>query len=106
MAALSRTSPISCEFELLAELISRNTNEEGLSLSPDKSRTLVKRLDEIKHKVLMLEHELGIHRAHEQDSALGGVLGDLCLEVMQDGVLDTAKGDTVVRPDFRKGKRP
>ncbi|WP_417423554.1 hypothetical protein [Hoeflea sp.] len=103
-AALSRTSPISCEFELIAELISRNTSDEGLSLSPDKARTLMKRLNEIRNKIATLEHELGAHRVHEQGRAAAGVLDDLCMEVLQGGVLDAAQGAPVVYPDFRKGK--
>lgn len=104
-AALSRTSPISSEFELMAEMVVANTHKEGLTLDPDKARTLVKRLNLIREKIALLETELGVYRASEQDQAVGGVLGDLCLEVMQEGVLDGAKDGPVVYPDFRKGKR-
>jgi hypothetical protein len=104
-AALSRTSPISSEFELMTELVIANTNEEGLTLDPDKARTLIKRLNLIRDKIALIETELGVYRASEQDQAIGGVLGDLCLEVMQDGVLDAAKDSPVVYADFKKGKR-
>ena len=104
-AALSRTSPISSEFELMAEMVIANSSEQGLTLDPDKARTLIKRLNLIREKIALLETELGVYRAGEQDQAVGGVLGDLCLEVMQEGVLDAAEDGPVVYPDFRKGKR-
>lgn len=104
-AALSRTSPISPEIGLLAELISQNTSDSGLTLPLEKTEDLLARLHVLKRRIANLEHEVGAYRAIEQGHAIGGVLGDLCMEVMQDGVLDAAKGDTVVRPDFRKGKR-
>ena len=105
MAALSKTSPVSPEIGLLAELISQNTGEEGLTLPLEKAENLLTRLHVLKRRIANLEHELGAYRVTEQDQAVGGVLGDLCLEVMQEGVLDAAKEETVIRPDFRKGKR-
>jgi hypothetical protein len=104
-AALSRTAPISSEFELMAEMVVANTSEEGLSLDPDKARTLIKRLNLIRQKIAVLETELGVHRIAERDKAAGGILGDLCLEVMQGGVLDAAQDGPVIYPDFKKGKR-
>jgi hypothetical protein len=104
-AAVARTSPISGEFELMAKLIADNTDEEGLRLDPDKARTLIKRLNAIRQKIALLEDELGIHRILEQDQAVGGILGDLTLEVMQDGLLEGASETPVVYPDFTKGKR-
>ena len=104
-AALSRTSPISSEFELMAEMVVANTNENGLSLDQDTARTLIKRLNLIRKKIALLENELGAYRVEEQDMAVGGVLDDLCMEVMQGGVLDAAQHGPVVYPDFRKGKR-
>lgn len=109
-AALSRTSPVSSEIGQIAELIAQNSNDDGLYLTADRSRTLIKRLALIKRRIASLEHEVGTHRAREQDSAAAGVLGDLCMEVLQGGVLDAAQGAPVVYPDFRpesrKGKRP
>jgi len=106
MAALSRTSPISREIGLIAELVSQNMTEDGFTLPGDKAAVLLKRLELIKRAIAMLEHELGIHRAKEQESAAAGILDDLCMEVLQGGVLDTARDGPVVYPDFRKGKRP
>lgn len=104
-AATSRTAPVSNELGLIAELVSQNLNEDGLHLPGDKAAILLKRLNLIKRQIANLEHEVGAFRAAEQGHAAASVLDDLCMEVMQDGVLDAAKGDTVVRPDFRKGKR-
>ena len=104
-AALSRTSPVSREVGLIAELISQNLGEDGLHLPGDKAAVLLKRLDLIRRQIANLEHELGTFRAAEQESGAAGVLGDLCLEVLQGGVLDSARGAPVVYPDFSRGKR-
>jgi hypothetical protein len=105
-AAFSQTSPVSNEVGLIAELVSQNLAEDGLHLSGDKAAVLLRRLNLIKRRIANLEHEVGAFRAAEQDKATAGVLDGLCLEIMQDGVLDAAKGDPVVYPDFknRKGK--
>jgi len=105
MAAVSRTSPISGELGLVAELIAQNISPDGLRLSSERADGLLKRLDLIKRQIANLEHELGAFRADEQDSAAAGVIGDLCLDVMRDGVLDAAQGAPVAYPDFKKGKR-
>lgn len=104
-AALSRTSPVSHEVGLIAELVSRNLTEDGLHLPNNKAAILLKRLDLIKRQIVNLEHEVGVFRAAEQDSAAAGVLDDLCLEILQGGVLDAADQTQVVYPDFSKGKR-
>ena len=106
VAALSRTSPLSNEVGLIAELVSQNLAEDGLHLPGDKATVLLRRLDLIKRQIANLEHEVGAFRTAEQASAAAGVLDDLCMEVMQGGVLDGAQGTPVVYPDFRKGKRP
>lgn len=103
--ALSRTSPVSREVGLIAELVSQNLTEDGLYLASDRVALLLKRLDLIKRQIAGLEHELGAFRAAEADCAAAGVLDDLCMEVLQGGVLDAAQGEPVVYPDFRKGKR-
>ena len=59
--ALSRTSPISREIGLIAELVSQNMTEDGFTLPGDKAAVLLKRLELIKRAIAMLEHELGIH---------------------------------------------
>ena len=105
-SALSRTSPLSNEVGLIAELVSQNLGEDGLHLPGDKATVLLRWLDLIKRQIANLEHEVGAFRAAEQSSAAAGVLDDLCMEVLQGGVLDGAKGTPVVYPDFRKGKRP
>jgi hypothetical protein len=103
--ALSRTSPVSCEVGLIAELLAQNLGEDGLHLPGDKATVLLRRLELIKRLIASLEHELGTFCAVEQASGAAGVLGDLCLEVLQGGVLDNAQGAPVVYPDFSKGKR-
>lgn len=104
-SALSRTSPVSRELGLIAELVSQNLTEDGLHLPGDKAAVLLRRLDLIKRQITILEHEVGAFRATEQASAAAGMLDDLCMEVLQGGVLDAAKGEPVVYPDFSKGKR-
>lgn len=104
-AALSRTSPVSREVGLIAELVSQNLSDDGLHLSGNKAATLLKRLDLIKRQIANLEHEVGVFRAAEQGSAVACVLDDLCMDVLQGGVLDAAIETPVVYPDFSKGKR-
>lgn len=104
-AALSRTSPVSHEIGLIAELVSQNLTEDGLSLPGEKVAVLLRRLDLIKRQIANLEHEVGVFRAAEQGRAAAGILDDLCMDVLQGGVLDAAHETPVVYPDFRKGKR-
>lgn len=104
-AAVARTSPISGEFEMMAKLVADNTGDEGLILEPERAQMLLERLDKIRAKIALLEDELGVHRIREKDQAVRGILGDLALEVMQDGLLEGASDAPVVYPDFTKGKR-
>lgn len=104
-AAVARTSPISGEFEMMVKLVADNTGDDGLILDPEKSQMLLERLDKIRAKIALLEDELGVHRISEQDKAVSGVLGDLTIEVMRDGLLESADSGPVVYPDFSKGKR-
>jgi hypothetical protein len=103
--ALSRTSPVSREVGLIAELVSQNLSEDGLFLPGDKAAVLLRRLDLIKRQIANLEHEVGVFRAAEQGSAAAGILDDLAMEVLQGGVLDAASSTPIVYPDFGKGKR-
>lgn len=105
VAALSRTSPVSREVGLIAELVSQNRTGDGLHLPDHKVALLLNRLDLIKRQIAHLEHEVGVFRAAEQDCAAAGVLDDLCIEVLQGGVLDAAHDEPVVYPDFSKGTR-
>lgn len=103
--AQSKTSPVSREVGLIADLVSQNLSDEGLHLPGDKVAILLKRLDLIKRQIGLLEHEVGAFRAVEQGQAAAGVLGDLCIELMQEGVLEADADAPVVYPDFSKGKR-
>lgn len=67
VAALSRTSPLSNEVGLIAELVSQNLAEDGLHLPGDKAAILLRRLDLIKRQIATLEHELGVFRASDQE---------------------------------------
>ncbi|PWV97732.1 hypothetical protein DFR52_106257 [Hoeflea marina] len=104
-AALSRTSPISREMGLAAELVSQHITSDGLVLSTAKAEVLLRRLNLIKRRIANLEHELGAYRAAENGQAAAAILGDLCMEVLQEGVLEAAKESPVVYPDFSRGKR-
>jgi hypothetical protein len=104
MAALSRTSPIAPEVGLIAELIAQNTDDAGLTLSPEKANALLRRLDLIRRQIANLEDELGAFRALEDGQAAAAVLDDLCLDVLREAVLDEAQAEArIVYPDFAKG---
>ena len=102
--ARSLVSPITGELGLIRETIAQSTNDDGLFLSQDRSRALLRRLEKISQLVTNLERELSVHRINKTNRAAAGVLEDLASEFLTDAASELDMPvDNLVFPDFEKG---